>query len=247
MGWYPVQNDANSFLMALVDQIPEIFRRAITGSRCKITSYLIAPRIIKRIFGNGHQFNMRIMHLFYIGGNFISKLAIVKRMAVRIGSPGTYMHFVNIHGAFIGIRLPAFFEPPLILPTIIPQWINLRSCPRPGFCMKSVRIRFHQISPIGRFYTVLIGAVNREILYFYFPDTGISFFQWILCPIPLVKFPNQGYGFCMGCPDPKHHPLRVWNLVRAKKFIGFMIFAVIKILDGGREILFFIGTHKNPE
>ena len=40
---YPVQDDADPGVVQLVDHIHEVIGRAITGSRCIIPCYLIAP------------------------------------------------------------------------------------------------------------------------------------------------------------------------------------------------------------
>ena len=63
---YPVKNDTNLLLMALIDQVSKILRRSVTGGRCIITGYLIAPRSIERILRDSHQFNVCVSHLLDI-------------------------------------------------------------------------------------------------------------------------------------------------------------------------------------
>src|SRR5665648_544624 len=66
VSWYPVKNNAYPCKVELINKIHEIFRSAKSARAGIITSHLISPRTIKRMFHNGHQFKMGISHLKHI-------------------------------------------------------------------------------------------------------------------------------------------------------------------------------------
>src|SRR5918999_400106 len=55
MGRYPVQNDTKPGTVAVIDQVAEIIRRAITCCGRKIGAHLISPRTGKWVLGQGEK------------------------------------------------------------------------------------------------------------------------------------------------------------------------------------------------
>ena len=67
MGRNPVQNDPDTVLMSLIDEIYEICRFAEPGSYGKIPGALITPGSIKGVFHDRKHFHMSISHVLHIG------------------------------------------------------------------------------------------------------------------------------------------------------------------------------------
>ncbi len=101
IGWkmrrHPVENDADSAGMQMVDEIHQILRRAVACRRREISRGLIAPRTIERVLGDRHEFDMRKSGLLEIGGQLVRQLAIVEKVAV-LAAPGTDVQFIDGHG-----------------------------------------------------------------------------------------------------------------------------------------------------
>ena len=77
MGRYPVQNDTDLIAMQHVDQICKILRCSVTGGRCIIAGYLIAPGAVKRMLCDSHQLHMSIPHILYVFCQLMSKLTVI--------------------------------------------------------------------------------------------------------------------------------------------------------------------------
>ena len=77
-GRNPVQNYTDGRSMAAVDKIGKVFGGAEAGGRRKIAGNLIAPRAVIGKFGDGHQFNMGVMHRNSIRHQFLCHLSVVK-------------------------------------------------------------------------------------------------------------------------------------------------------------------------
>src|ERR1700722_3399717 len=54
----PIENDADSMLMKIVHEIPEIVRRTESASRSKVAGGLVSPGTIKRMLHNWHEFDV---------------------------------------------------------------------------------------------------------------------------------------------------------------------------------------------
>ena len=67
---HPVENHAQIVLVAGIDKAAKRFRRAVARGRRVITGHLIAPRRIERVFGDRHQFDMRITECQHIRNQF---------------------------------------------------------------------------------------------------------------------------------------------------------------------------------
>ena len=63
---YPIQNDPDPVSMHQIDQVHEVFRCSIPCSRCIIAGHLVPPGSIKRMLGDPHQLDMRILHFLEI-------------------------------------------------------------------------------------------------------------------------------------------------------------------------------------
>src|SRR5690348_2801488 len=96
----PVEDHADSRLMATIHEIHKVARRSEATRHREIADRLVAPRTIERMLHDRHQFDVRVTHLFYVGYEFVSELVIGKP-AVAFAcfpSPRSRMNFVDRHG-----------------------------------------------------------------------------------------------------------------------------------------------------
>ncbi len=73
---HPIQNDANSAAVQVVDEVHEILRRAIARRRSEVPCDLIAPRTVERMLHDGHQLHVRETHFGDVVGHRVSEFAI---------------------------------------------------------------------------------------------------------------------------------------------------------------------------
>ena len=97
VGRHPVENHADAVLVAVIDEVGEIFRRAVAAGDGEVADGLIAPRAGKRMLADRHQFDVRVAHFLAIGDELMRQLAIVQPavMAVRAALPAAEMHFID--------------------------------------------------------------------------------------------------------------------------------------------------------
>ena len=99
---HPVENNANAFLVAGVNKMLKLIGRAKTRRRRIISRYLIAPRAIKWVLHNGHNFDVRVAHLFYIRHQLACKVVIA--VVIAAARPLPVLVFALLFGILsIGI------------------------------------------------------------------------------------------------------------------------------------------------
>ncbi len=93
----PIENHADAFLMAAIDEVHEIFRRAEAAGDREISDGLIAPGLVERMLHDGHQLDVRVAHLLDVGNQLIGEFAIGEPAISVVASspPRAEMHFVN--------------------------------------------------------------------------------------------------------------------------------------------------------
>ena len=96
------------------------------------------------MFGNRHQFDVRIPHFFDVRDQLFGKFP-VRQPAVaflHFALPRTEMDFVNADRLFVPFGLSALFEPRSIVPLITAEVANHRRRARAHFGGERVRVGF---------------------------------------------------------------------------------------------------------
>ena len=120
---HPIQDDANPLLVEVVHQVHEILRRAVARSRREISRGLVAPRTVKRMLHDRHQFHVGEVHLLDVVCQAQRGFTIGQRTIafLRNPHPGTEVNFVNRNRRLQRISLGARFHPLLDQPIRIPD------------------------------------------------------------------------------------------------------------------------------
>ena len=105
----PVHDDPDSSLVEGVDKGAKLV--GSTEARCGgvIRGDLVPPRPRERVFGDRHEFHMRVPHVRNIGHPFIRELCVGKALM-----PGLQVNFVNRDRRVLEI-LPGLFGHPLVI------------------------------------------------------------------------------------------------------------------------------------
>src|SRR5260370_12916743 len=78
----PVQNDSDAFLVAAIDEMTKLVRIPKTARWRIITGDLVTPGTVKRMLGDGQEFDLGVAHFFDIPDQPIRELALTHISAV---------------------------------------------------------------------------------------------------------------------------------------------------------------------
>src|SRR5260370_1354823 len=62
----PIDDNADSILVAAIDEMPKFIRITEPTRWSEVTRYLIPPRSVERMLGDRHEFDMRIAQILHI-------------------------------------------------------------------------------------------------------------------------------------------------------------------------------------
>ena len=108
---HPVHDHADAVLMALVDEVHEVVRRAEARGGREVADDLIAPGAGERVFHDGQQLDMRVAHRFTYSTSESASVAVRDRLVLRTAQPGFEMHFVDGDGRFQRLLQGALLHP----------------------------------------------------------------------------------------------------------------------------------------
>ena len=87
VGGYPVENDADLVLVAVIDEITEIVRCAETAGGSVIACGLVAPGSVIRMFGDRQQFDVAKSGFLDVFHQLMRQFPIIDELAFRSASP----------------------------------------------------------------------------------------------------------------------------------------------------------------
>src|SRR4029077_4598143 len=121
MGGGPVQDYAEIFPVAAVNEVHEICGGTEPAGDSEIAEGLIAPGSLQRMLHDGPQFDVSVAHALDVGDQFIGEFAIGKpAIAIFwIAPPCARMDFIDGHRGMKPIARSASFEPRGIVPMIL--------------------------------------------------------------------------------------------------------------------------------
>ncbi len=99
---HPVENDRNALSVHHVHEVHEVVRRAVTRGRREVAGTLIAPRIVERILGHGHQLHAVVAEVGNVPTQLIGKRAVVVEIAVFAPPPRAEVDLIDVQRAVVG-------------------------------------------------------------------------------------------------------------------------------------------------
>ena len=95
MAGHPVEPDADSLVMAGLDQSREILRAAKAACRRKKPGRLITPRAVERMFADGKELDMGEAHVMNVGRQLLGQFTIAQPFVMALAPPRSEMHLVD--------------------------------------------------------------------------------------------------------------------------------------------------------
>ncbi len=117
---YPIKYHADAVLVAMVDQVHEVLRRAVTARGGIVTDGLISPTEGVGVLADRQQFEVGEAHLETVVDKLVRELAIGEP-TVRVISrtaPTAEMHFVERHRAVESVVLLPIGHPGRVVPMV---------------------------------------------------------------------------------------------------------------------------------
>jgi len=115
---HPVEDHADTRLVAAIDKMAQLVRRAEAAGRRKIAGGLVAPRFVQRVLGDRQQLDMRVTHALDVGHKVGGQFAVGVEAPVGMALPRTGMHFIDIDRPMQPVPLRALFHPFVVLPAM---------------------------------------------------------------------------------------------------------------------------------
>ena len=236
---HPVDNNADTRIMALVDKRHKVLGSTESRCRRKISYLLIAPASVKGVLCYRHKLNMGVAHLFNVRNKLICKAAIII-VFLAVFLPGAEVYLVNICGAFVNVfsrKLLAVF---LVRPAVALD-IVISCCGIGAHLHKiTVWVSLELDKTVGSFNAVFVAFHLLYALYVQLPDSAVAYLVHIaLRSVPVIKITDNTYGIGMGCPNSEHYIFfSVFNYpMRAKEIVCMGIFSLMEEME--RYIIFF--------
>src|SRR5688572_25448486 len=135
VGRHPIDEDANAMLVAVIDEVHEVVRRAVTARGSEVTDGLIAPASAEGVLADRQQLDVRKAHLDDVLHELMRKLAVAKpAMRVVAGAPPTsQMDLVDADRAIECLRGGAIAQVGFVAPVIARKVEDLRGGARRHF------------------------------------------------------------------------------------------------------------------
>ena len=96
----PVHNDSDALLVATIDEMTKLVRVPKAARWRIVTGDLVTPGTVKRMLGDGQQFDMGVAHFFDIRDQSIRELEVTQISVILLGKsrPRPKMNLINTNG-----------------------------------------------------------------------------------------------------------------------------------------------------
>src|SRR5690349_13650876 len=116
----PVEDHANSGLVASVNELHKFLRRTVAAGGGEVTKSLVTPGAVVRMLHDGKQLDVGVAEFLDVRNELIAELAVGEPAIVILGdaAPGAEMNFVNGNGGLEPVFGRALGEPVRVVPAM---------------------------------------------------------------------------------------------------------------------------------
>ena len=204
VGRHPVDDHAHVGLVAIVDEVHEVFGRAVAAGRREVAGRLVAPRAVERVLADRHELQVRVAHLVHVVDELLGQLAVVEVAATVFRPlPRAQMHFVNRDRLLEPVGVRPLVHPGAVLPGKIGQLIDDRSRVRRHLGIEGDGIGLFEVAAVVRAKDVLVNVAVLHARDKSGPDARIASPEPILPGLPAVDVADDRDFDRIGRPDGK--------------------------------------------
>src|SRR6266481_5268836 len=200
----PIENDADSSLMAAIHKFHEYCGRAITAGGGEITERLVAPGAVKGVLHDGEQLDVGVAEIFHVGDELVTELAVGQPAILFLGNaaPGAEVHFVDGDWRFEPVSLRALRNPCAVVPFVVIEAGDDRTGLGPELGTEGVGIRLErQDISIRADNFIFVDCAFVEFGEEEFPDAGRASRTRVMdAAVPTVEVTNDADTLCAGGP-----------------------------------------------
>ena len=203
---HPVQDNADSGIVQLVDHIHEVIGCSVARCRRIVTRDLISPGAVEGVLGNADQLDMGIAELLQILYDAVSEFSVVIEpvSAVRMFHPRTDMALVDRQRLLIGVLFAALVHPARIRPAETGDIRGFGCSTGPEFRRICKGIGLIDFAAVLGSNAVLIQFSRTDSGDEQRPDTAvIELLHGIFFFVPVIECTNHRDRFGIRCPDSK--------------------------------------------
>ena len=202
----PVDDDADSRLMALIDELHEVVRSSEAAGHREVTGGLITPRAVKRKLVDRHQLDVRVSEFLHVLDQSRRDLAIVEVLpAVSRAFPRSQMHFINRYRLLVPVHGFPVSDPGSVPPVVAAEIVNDRGALGRDFRGKGVGINLLQQIAIAGAHGELVGIAMLQAGNESPPDAAVARIQGIAAMHPRVLVAQNSDLRGIRRPDMKCH------------------------------------------
>ena len=172
VGRDPIDDHTDGVLVAVVDEVHEVFGGAIAACGREIAGRLVPPRSTERMLGNRQEFQVGKSHLLAILDQLVGQFAIIEPTVVgrRALSPRPQMDLVDRDGLLKDTVLRTIFKPTCVVP-LVGKRMDDRGGSRWDLGIKSQRIRFIDDTSVEGSNSVFVVHTGLDVRHKELPDT----------------------------------------------------------------------------
>ena len=214
----------------MVDKVHKVPGRAVARRCGKIAGALIAPGIVKRILGDGHELDAVVAKVQNVIRQLACERAVVVKIAVFAPPPRTEVDLVNVERRAVKGRLCAARPPFVIPPAVAAEVIELAGRTGAGLGVESIGVGLERgLARLCR-HSKLVGVVALEGRHKTLPETVRVLFHRVGVAVPAAEIAHNGH--MRGVRRPGAEDVAVFprppRAVRAEIAVGLAVRAAVK-------------------
>ena len=204
---HPVEDHAEARLVAAVDERAEVVGRAVARRRREVAGGLVAPRLVERMLGDRHQFDVREAQVGGVGHEPVGKLAPVVEAPVGMAHPRTRVDLVDVDRRALEVPRGPAREPFAVAPAVGTVRHHARGRRRPQLERAPVRIALHEHQPgVAVTELELVERASLEPGHEQLPHAARTpRVERMRAAVPAVEVADQGDSLGIGRPHGEAH------------------------------------------
>ena len=206
---HPVEQNAEAVLVAVIDEVAEIFRASEARGRGKKSGALVAPGIVQRMLGHRQQLDVGEAQRLQVVHQLMRQLAVVEKAPVVRSAPGAEMDFIRRHRPDQPVAAAALLDPGRILPDMLVGLDYAGSGAWPQFEFLGIGIGLDvDVTGVALANFVLVQIARLQTGNEQLPHPGrAARTHGMAAPVPRIEIAHHADALGVGRPHGKAHSL----------------------------------------